>query len=227
MVFRLSLVLAILAGHAFAQCGYGCTQYLKDTSAFYYLNTVSRESNNPYTVPEFEAVINGEKHTGKLQFNICDKVVKPAQCAGTEEESTGYFLVGEDKCFQLSAAKMTKWKISSLEGNKLPDGIKITTDNSSYKKLELEVEYKLICDKDARTPAIEAMQKGDIVHIQLKSETACGRDLLGPFPDLLSNPYIIYPAMIIIGLILAPFGIKVYRSILVFLGFIAGYFILT
>lgn len=216
------VVVALLGSCVMSQCGYSCTQYLKDTSAFYYLNSISRHESNPYTVSDFEAIIDGEKLTGRLQFNICDRMAKPPQCQGDDESSSGYFLVGTDKCYQLSASKMTKWKITSLEGKKLPDGIKITSTNTDYKKLKVEVEYKLICDKKATTPTIIAVQKGDTIHIDFKSETACGRDLLGPFPDLISNPYIVYPFMIIIGLILVPFGIKVYRPLLVLLGFIAG-----
>ncbi len=38
---RLVVLLAFLAAHASAGCGYSCTQYLRDTASYYYLNGVS------------------------------------------------------------------------------------------------------------------------------------------------------------------------------------------
>lgn len=221
---KISLLLLILglASFTLGGGGYSCTQFLQDTGSFYYLNSISREPSNPYIVENMKLVLNGTNHTGTLKFNICEKVDKPSECESNDEESTGYLVTDDKKCFKFSATKMTKWIITSLEGKKLPDGIKIVSDNSGYNQVHMDVQYRLICDSSKSEPTTKAEQLADIVDITMVSSVACGRDLLGPFPDLISNKYVIYPIMIVMGLIFVFAGIKVYKALIVILGFAFG-----
>ena len=222
MKISLLVITCLAVGKVISGGGYACTQYLKDTSAFYYLNKISKDPNDPYIVENLRLVLNGVNHMGTLKFNICEKVTKPVECEGNDEESTGYLITDEKKCFKFSAAKMTKWVISSLEGKKLPDGIKIVSDNSQYDGVHMDVHYRLVCDTAKEKPEFKAEQRAEVIIVNLESNVACGRDLLGPFPDLLSNKYVIYPAMIILGLIFTFVGIKVYKVLIVLLGFLLG-----
>lgn len=171
-------------------------------------------------------MVNGTEHEGTLLFNICDKVDRPDNCNAPDEESSGFFVATDNKtCIALSSSKTTEWKIESLEGRKLPDGIKVTARNTdTYKDMfPIDAQFLLQCVRDLSSPTITFdEQKAGTLVIKVKSMHACGRDLLGPLPDILNNKMIIYPAMIILGLILLPFGIQVYRAIIVIIGFILG-----
>jgi len=171
-------------------------------------------------------LLNGTEVLGTLLFNVCDKVARPAGCTAPDEESAGYFLSADNKtCLALSSSKTTEWKVESLEGRKLPDGIKVTANNTDrYRDLfPLDAQFALHCVRDLSNPVVSLEeQKAGTLMIRVKSPHACGRDLLGPLPDLLNNKLVVYPAMVVLGLILLPFGIQVYRAIIVLVGFILG-----
>lgn len=169
--------------------------------------------------------LNSTMHTGTIQFNICEKVAKPTACNDLEDkDSTGYFITSDDQCFVLTSSKDTNWKISSLEGGKTPDGIKFFANNDNLRTAHhWDVSYKLVCKQEAKEPTVTASSELSLLTITMESQTACGKDLLGPFPELLKNPYIIYPIVFSVGLALAGVGIIIYKYLFALIAFISGY----
>lgn len=140
-----------------------------------------------------------------------------------DDDSTGYFIADDKSCFPLSSEVATKWTIQSLEGKRLPDGIRITGDNNMVRNLyPLDVLYRLECNRDSGIPEFRAEQNSETVLITMKTKDACGRDILGPVPIWLKDSSLIPPLIIVLGLILLPFGIKVYRQLIVIISFVLG-----
>jgi len=219
----LGLTILGLASRVLAGCGYTCQQSLKDTQSIYYLNKLNREESNPYKVKDIVASIKSEAVKGVLSFNICGEVNVPEGCNSENLQASAYFLAEDGRCIAMSSSADTNWKIESLEGKKEPDGIKFTADNSKNRdRLPNDIQYQLFCDREKITPVFTAEQKGSFIVVSMRAKDACGKDLIGPLADIFGNPYIVYPAMIVLGLILGPFGIRVYRGIIAIVGFLAG-----
>lgn len=217
--------------------GYACWRTID--GLLYRIDSVAQQSIKPYHIPDAQLDIGTSEDpnivSGDIYVNFCGGV-KGSRFSNCDADltSTGYFLYnnGQD-CLSLSTSRdkragekvdpvHTKWSYEQIDH---ANGLVIIGNNSKILDntvTKKDLHLRFICSHKVNAPKDENLKsifKDNILTISIESSFNCGQNVFGPAGDIIRMGWPLALIGIVFGLILIPFGSKIFKASVSILAF--------